>query len=205
LTQFLAAIVDYQSRTTQSLTTNTIGDALYSIYVSSSGNDSSIPEGVDNILLLEMEQYWRGVIEFSGTFLRSAFSAYPRSVPTEAQIPLSGYETITTMGWYRGSAAWGYTIIPITVVAFMTYAAVAYTLRHVVIEWRRNESLITFDPSDPIHVMMVSSTRAGNDATDDLEDQLGGFDSDGIKKNEKLRVELTNVTKDRKRFMVTGN
>ena len=59
LTQFLAAIVDYQSRTTQSLTTNTIGDALYSIYVSASGNQSSSTEDVTNILLWEMVSFSR--------------------------------------------------------------------------------------------------------------------------------------------------
>ena len=59
LTQFLAAIVDYQSRTTQSLTTNTIGDALYSIYVSASGNHSSSTEDVTNILLWEMVSFSR--------------------------------------------------------------------------------------------------------------------------------------------------
>ena len=95
LTQFLAAIVDYQSRTTQGLTTNTIGDALYSIYVSTSGNNSSSTHNVTNLLLCEMvsfprpiccpqpseqallqEQYWRGVIEFSGT-VRLFYSIQP--------------------------------------------------------------------------------------------------------------------------------
>jgi hypothetical protein len=54
LAQFLAAIITYQSRTTQSLTTNTFGDALYSIYVSASSNSSSSTEDVTNVLLLEM-------------------------------------------------------------------------------------------------------------------------------------------------------
>ena len=137
-------------------------------------------------------------------FLRSAFSVHPRSVPTEAQIPLSGYETITTMGWYRRSSIWEYTIIPITIVALMLYAAVAYTLWQVFIE-RGQELFSRFDPSNPIHLMMVSSTRDRNDAMDDLDDWLGGFEPGGIGKNENLRVKLTDVGQHRKRFMVTNN
>jgi hypothetical protein len=56
LTQFLAAIVDYQSRNTQGLTTNTIGDALYSIYVSASGSTS---EDLTDLLLWEMVSFPR--------------------------------------------------------------------------------------------------------------------------------------------------
>ena len=59
LTAFLAAIVDYQSRTTQSLTTNTIGDALYSIYVTTSGNNSSSNDDLNTLLLLEMVSFTR--------------------------------------------------------------------------------------------------------------------------------------------------
>jgi len=53
LTQFLAAIIHRQSRTTQGLTTNSIGDALYSIYVSASNNSTS-PDDVTNLLLREL-------------------------------------------------------------------------------------------------------------------------------------------------------
>ncbi|KAH0832929.1 hypothetical protein J3R83DRAFT_11896 [Lanmaoa asiatica] len=172
LTQFLAAIIDYQSRNAQGLSTNSVGDALYSLYVSASSNNSTSAKDVTNLLLSEMEQYWRGVIEFSGTFLRSASSVYPCEIPLDARIALSGHETIMTMGWYRRSATYGYTIIPITIVALMMYAAVAYTLWHVFIE-RGHESFTTFDPSNPIHVMMVSSARGSDDAKDDLYDFVG--------------------------------
>ncbi|KAF8557447.1 hypothetical protein OG21DRAFT_315030 [Imleria badia] len=204
LTQFLAAIIDYQGRTTQSLTTNSIGDALYSIYVSTSGSNSSSTDDVTEFLLREMEHYWQGVIEFSGTFLRSAFSVYPRDVPIEAQIPVIGNETITTMGWYHRSVAWGYMIIPITIVALMVYAAVAYTLWSIFIE--RGPSFTRFDPSNPVQLMMVSSARDRDDVKDNLGDRLAGFEHGGIGRNENLRVELTDVTgSDHKRFKVTND
>ncbi|KAI9568243.1 hypothetical protein HD554DRAFT_2101097 [Boletus coccyginus] len=200
LTQFLAAIIDYQSRTSQGLTTNSIGDALYSIYVSNPINETSTEE-MTNLLLGELEQYWRGVIEFSGTFLRSAFSVYPRFIPTEARTSLNGSETITTMGWYLHSAGWAYMIIPITVVALMLYAAVAYTLWHIY-TGRSGPPFTMFDPSNPIHVMIVSSARDLNDAKDNLGDCLGGFERGGMGRNEDLRVELTDVAQYRKRFRV---
>ena len=69
-----------------------------------------------------------------------------------------------------------------------------------------HESFTTFDPPNPIHVMMVSSTRDRSGETkDNLEDWVAGFDHGGIGRNENLRVQLTNVTNGRKRFMVVSN
>ena len=100
------------------------------------------------------------------------------------------------MGWYRGPGMWAYTIIPITVVALITgtYAAVAYTL-------------FMFDPSNPIHVMMVSSARDPNDTKDNLGDWLSGFESGGMGRNEDLRVQLADIPPgpDRKRFRATND
>lgn len=120
---------------------------------------------------------------------------------------MSGYETIMTMGWYRRSETYGYTIIPITIVALMMYAAVAYTLWHVLIE-RGHESFTRFDPSNPIHVMMVSSARdmTEKDNKDHLEDWMSGFEDGGVARNENLRVQLFDVGgPDRKRLAVTNH
>ena len=106
------------------------------------------------------------------------------------------------MGWYLRSAAWGYMIIPITIVALMVYVVVGYTLWSAFME-RGHESFTRFDPSNPVHLMMVSSTRDRGDVKDNLNDWLAGFEHGGIGRNENLRVQLTNVAGlDRKRFMV---
>ena len=55
LTRFLAAIVNYQSWNTQGLTTNSIGDALYSIYVSASNDNST--NDVTELLLTELVSF----------------------------------------------------------------------------------------------------------------------------------------------------
>ena len=139
---------------------------------------------------------------------------YPRNVPIEAQIPVSGHEEITTMGWYRRSAVWGYMIIPITFVALMLYTAVGYTLWHTIQERRGHKSFTRFDPSNPVHLMTASSARDPSDEKGDLGRCLTGFEPGGIGQNENLRVELKDVDEreyskhderepERKRFRAT--
>ena len=120
------------------------------------------------------------------------------------------------MGWYRKSAIWGYTIIPITIVALMTYAAAAYALCEITSDQREKQSFAWVDPSNLIHLMMVSSTRDHNDE-DNLDDFLNGFEPGGPENNEDLCVELMDVQQEqeqeqpqkqkrvRKRFKVTNN
>jgi hypothetical protein len=117
------------------------------------------------------------------------------------------------MGWYRKSATWGFTIIFITIVALMMYAVLAYALWHVISGRWKNRSSAWVDPSDPVHLIMVSSTRDPNDDEDALDALLDGFESDGLRKNEDLRVKLTDVRqeqqnhkqKEKHRFKVTKN
>jgi len=106
------------------------------------------------------------------------------------------------MGWYRREEIWAYTIIPITAVALAMYAAVAYVLWHIY-SGRGGEPSTMFDPSNPIHVIMVSSARDPDDTKGNLDDWLSGFEDSGMGENEDLRVQLTNVAQHRKRFKVT--
>jgi len=107
------------------------------------------------------------------------------------------------MGWSRKSALWEYTIIPITVVALMMYAAVAYTLWCTFTGW--GHASFMFDPSNPIHVMMISSARDPDDTKGNLDDSLRGFEDGGMDKNEDSRVQLTKITPYSKRFKVTSD
>ena len=71
---------------------------------------------------------------------------------------------------------------------------------------RGHESFTRFDPSNPVHLMMVSSTRDRGDNKDDLDDWLAGFEHGGIGRNENLRVQLMNVAgPDRKQFKVIND
>ncbi|KIJ61777.1 hypothetical protein HYDPIDRAFT_31105 [Hydnomerulius pinastri MD-312] len=204
LLKFLAAVIDYQARNTQGLTSNSIGDSLYSIYTSTATSNST--DSTEQ-LLDELAQYWRGVIEFSGTFLRSGFSAYPRTIPSDALAGVTGKHTIMTMGWSKRSPAYLYTVLPLTFVALLTFSAIAYSLVHMWTEHRNQTSFNTFDPSNPVHLMMVSSAEAPAEGSPpvqmpDLEKRLKGFDDEGIKANELVRVHLGDLPDDRKGFAV---
>lgn len=67
----------------------------------------------------------------------------------------------------------------------LTYIAIGYAL------WQ-GKGFTTFDPTNPIHLIMVSSTR-GNEPDDLKGEALGGFSDRGIQDNEDRRVELDNV------------
>ncbi|KAF8125756.1 hypothetical protein EV363DRAFT_1530794 [Boletus edulis] len=201
LALFLASIVNYQSSNSQGLVANSIGDALYSIAVTT---NTSLNNGgtMDPRLIKEMEQYWRGVVEFFGTYLRCGFSAYPISIPSDGLSTVHGTHTIVTMGWSKRSPTYLYTVFPLTLFALLTYATIGYALWHILVTRTTRCQYATFDPTNPLHLIMVSSTRVPG-GKDNLEGEtIGKFNSGGIQDNEDLRVQL-NDTDERKRFKCT--
>ncbi|KAG9308885.1 hypothetical protein JVU11DRAFT_11345 [Chiua virens] len=212
LSLYLASIIEYQALNSQGLTSNTFGDALYSVAVTSDTNlTTSGP--MDPNFLSEMEQYWRGVIEFVGTYLRSGFSAAPinTDIPPEGQSQYSGVQTITTIGWAKRSPIYLYTVLPVTIFLILTYAAIIYVLYELTREG--GYKFTTFDPTNPLHLIMVSSTRGplpdggSSKGTSDerhpvlnqgsgknLEgEKLGDFSRMGIQYNHTVTVELADV------------
>ncbi|KAG1738295.1 hypothetical protein EDD22DRAFT_852087 [Suillus occidentalis] len=74
LPSFIAGVAKYQANNSQGLVSSTIGDTLYSTYTSMT--NGSINGTIDQMdVYLELEEYRRGVVEFSATFLRSGFMA----------------------------------------------------------------------------------------------------------------------------------
>ncbi|KAH7882016.1 hypothetical protein F5I97DRAFT_1911081 [Phlebopus sp. FC_14] len=179
LLKFLAAVVDYQARNTQGLATNSIGDSLYSIFVSTATSD--LTNGNTTQILAELSQYWRGVIEFSGTFLRSGFSAYPNTIPQGAVVAINGNQNIVTMGWSKESPAYLYTVLPLTFIASLTFSAVVYSLVRAWKE-RRDNTQSTFDASNPLHLVMASAaggmpSNTVQEKARDLEEGKAGTDA----------------------------
>ncbi|KAF8548269.1 hypothetical protein OG21DRAFT_781446 [Imleria badia] len=204
LSLFLASVIDYQSQNSQGLVANSIGDALYSIAVTTT---TALDNGSPMDPRLIEELYWRGVIEFSGTYLRSGFSAQPITIPDDGMVSVTGHHTITIMGWSKRSPTYLYTVLPVTFFFLFTYAAIGYALWHMFVERHSKKKFATFDPTNPLHLIMVSSTRvSGEKEACNLEgERLGGFDSRGIQDNEDIRVQLEDVDSAdgqlRKRFM----
>ncbi|KIJ12341.1 hypothetical protein PAXINDRAFT_14819 [Paxillus involutus ATCC 200175] len=74
---YLAGVANYHARNSQGLLNSIIGDTLYSVY---SGEFNTPISDNSNEVYRELEDYWRGVIEFTATVT-------PQTVPSPVQFP----------------------------------------------------------------------------------------------------------------------
>lgn len=131
-----------------------------------------------------LEDYFRGVVEFSGTYLRSAYSAEGAATAMPALYSdqsafkiLNGTMSVMTYGWSSERLTYIYILGVLTVIWAVTVSAAAYSLNQ-----GRTQSHPLFDAANPVHLMMASS--AGG-----LEN-LAGFHPDGATSSELVRVRL---------------
>ncbi|KIK38652.1 hypothetical protein CY34DRAFT_90596 [Suillus luteus UH-Slu-Lm8-n1] len=175
----VAGVVQYQSVSSQTLTSSAIGDALYSIY--SSTTNTSIDDSLGN----QTQDYWRGIVEFSATirFLRSGYmvvGSFPNNtIPDDLSSPVNGTMYITTIGWTQRSVTYLLAVLPITAITIFTFACALYSI----FKARKDQggNRITFDASNILHLIMASV--AGGLTLQD-------FDKDGILANEGVKVKL---------------
>ncbi|KAF8838093.1 hypothetical protein BDN67DRAFT_972077 [Paxillus ammoniavirescens] len=117
---YLASVVDYHARNSQDLMNNIIGDTLYSIY--SAEFNTPISNNTDAVYR-KLEDYWRGVIEFSATFLRAGYSAqgaFQDGIPSNMTSPLNGTMAVLTMGWVDRSLIYISSILLLGIVTLLT-------------------------------------------------------------------------------------
>ncbi|KAG2126571.1 uncharacterized protein EDB93DRAFT_1332802 [Suillus bovinus] len=188
LLSFIAGVARYQSINSQGLTSSTIGDTLYSIY------SSTTTEYVNNNLndtqvYLELEDYWRGVVEFSATFLRSGFMAvgsFPNNViPNNISSQVNGTMFISTIGWIRwakNSPTYLLATMPLTIITILTFACALYSLLEAWEEHRSHSHKAHFNVANTIHLIMLCA--AGSLKLENFHDR------NGIKRNEVVRVHL---------------
>ncbi|KAG2112751.1 hypothetical protein BD769DRAFT_56934 [Suillus cothurnatus] len=189
LLSFIAGVAKFQSINSQTLMINTIGDTLYSVY--SSRTKSCIVDhlGSQARVYKELEEYWRGVVEFSATFLRSGFMAvgsFPdNTIPDDLVSKVNGTMYISTIGWTWRSATYLLAIIPIAIITILTCACTLYSILQV----RKEDSgySTAFDPSDTSRLVMASA--AGNLTLED-------FYQEGIAADEGVKVKLEVSGKD---------
>ncbi|KAG1744814.1 hypothetical protein EDB19DRAFT_2037838 [Suillus lakei] len=193
LLSFVAGVAKFQSINSQGLMSSVIGDTLYSIY--SSTSNTSIDDNLGNQTQVyeELEEYWRGVVEFSATFLRSGFmvvGSFPdNTIPDDLSSPVNGTMYISTIGWTRRSATYLLAILPITIITILTFVCALYSILH---RKENSPSMATFDVSNTLHLIMAS-------AAGDLAPKY--FKEKGI--NEDVRVRLVESEHDvRKKFEV---
>ncbi|KAG1869374.1 hypothetical protein DFJ58DRAFT_61855 [Suillus subalutaceus] len=189
LLSFIAGVARFQSINSQGLTSSTIGDTLYSIY--SSTTIGYINNNLNNTqVYLELEDYWRGVVEFSATFLRSGFMAtgsFPNNeFPNNLSSQVTGTMFISTIGWTRwpkNSPTYLLATLPLTIVTTLTLFSALYSILEV---WKerhgyRGHHRAHFDVSNTLHLIMACA--AGSLALKD-------FGRKGIINNEGVKVQL---------------
>ncbi|KAG1763120.1 hypothetical protein EV702DRAFT_1221159 [Suillus placidus] len=198
LLSFVAGVARFQSINSQGLMSSAIGDTLYSIY--SSTTNTSIDDNLGNQTQVykELEEYWRGVVEFSATFLRSGFmvvGSFPNNtIPDDLFSQVNGTMYISTIGWTRRSATYLLAILPITIITILTFACASYSILQARKE--NNSYRTTFDPANALHLIMASA--AGNLTLKD-------FNKNGIINNEGVKVQLEESKNDdgvKKKFVI---
>ncbi|KAG2028808.1 hypothetical protein BDR03DRAFT_976296 [Suillus americanus] len=169
LSQYIATVMTYQSGTNQGMIKNTIGDLL-TVY------------GTNNVSVVysELEDYWRGIVEFSSTQLRSGYSA--SGVPSNMTRPTNGTMYITTYGWQSKA----YTYILLLVVITVIWGATILTAGYSLIQETTHASDSSFDFSDPIHLIIAASGGR-------LESQLHDGDGNEADNSEDITVRFEDV------------
>jgi hypothetical protein len=104
LSQYIATVMAYQAGTNQGMTTNTIGDFLTAY-------------GTSNVSVMhsELEDYWRGIAEFSSTQLRSGYTA--SGVPSNMTRSTNGTMYISTYGWRSQAHTYILLLVVITLIS----------------------------------------------------------------------------------------
>ncbi|TFK63122.1 hypothetical protein BDN72DRAFT_929206, partial [Pluteus cervinus] len=142
--------------TSQSISSNGIGDTLASHYLG--------PRDDPNFINEVLQAYLKGAFEFCGTLLRASYTEsdnglFPggqSDIPTPMRIPVSGVFVSETVGWKQKDATVPATFVAPTFVLTMSIIIVVITLIRT-----RNNELIEgqdhFDARNILHVMSASS------------------------------------------------
>ncbi|KAF9239995.1 hypothetical protein BU15DRAFT_61628 [Melanogaster broomeanus] len=152
---FLAGIASYEAREAQGMLTNSIGDALISIYSATTNAN-----------------YWRGAIEFSATFLRSGYSAVGsfnnNVIPSKMTIPINGTMLMLTMGWADRGAVYLFSVLPLGLITLLTILAVGYSFL-VLREDKDEKRLVVVVPNDAGQDGANRTEPAGMEDTGELK------------------------------------
>ncbi|KIJ04831.1 hypothetical protein PAXINDRAFT_21881 [Paxillus involutus ATCC 200175] len=117
--------------------------------------------------------YFRGMVEYWGTMHRTLLYFTQEDIPDEMMIPMNGTMVITTMGWKYNASTHSFALVPISIVMALTMCAVAMTYWEKRKVRRSLEFPQSFNPSNPLHIILASRRGAlyqapsGHDRTED--------------------------------------
>ncbi|KAF8185303.1 hypothetical protein K438DRAFT_1974013 [Mycena galopus ATCC 62051] len=133
----------------QGIISSVMGDQFTSV--------ASLPHwGNDNSSKM-IEEYVRGVVEYSGSIFRACLSAedfvFPDGAPLNMSIPMAGMYVTESRGW---TAITGLTVLVLLPGTFVALATICVVLTAVV----RHDGALpshSFDPSNPLHLIAVAA------------------------------------------------
>ncbi|KAJ6474867.1 hypothetical protein C8R45DRAFT_1103010 [Mycena sanguinolenta] len=135
----------------QGTRTNVVGDEIKTVIA----EVDSQPQ--DDLVLEAVEEYIRGVTEYSGSVLRACLSApngaFPEGVPEDMAIHTTGTLHGQIVGWREISLDTFYVMIPGTLVAIATIWVVLSTLA----QYSGNSEGGPFDPANIMHIVTASA------------------------------------------------
>ncbi|KAJ6452436.1 hypothetical protein C8R45DRAFT_945670 [Mycena sanguinolenta] len=149
----------------QGIIANVVGDEIRAVV------EEIDPKLQGPIVLAAVQEYIRGVVEYSGSVLRACLSApngaFADGVPDDMAIPTEGTLNGQIVGWRGISFDTFYIMIPGTLVAIATIWVVLMTLAHHSGDMEEGP----FDPANAMHIMTASAAGglqnvfAGTEAT----------------------------------------
>ncbi|KAK7049157.1 hypothetical protein R3P38DRAFT_3388189 [Favolaschia claudopus] len=139
----------------QSFVSNVIGDMLISL-MNETVADPSVR--TPDLVLGILEEYIRGVTEYSATVLRACLASNPNftaSLPTAAMRSVTnGVHQTETVGWTRTAIGLTFLqLLPGAIIALLTIYAVVVAVAHHL----RDERGEYFDPSDAMQLVAASA------------------------------------------------
>ncbi|KAG2095322.1 uncharacterized protein F5147DRAFT_718669 [Suillus discolor] len=111
------------------------------------------------------------------------------TIPSNLSSVVNGTMYISTIGWTRRSAYF-ISILPFTVITILMFASPLYSILHA--RKRNSGYRTTFDPSNPLHLIMASAEagKASTVAPAVGSLRLQGFNDIEITANERVKVQL---------------
>ncbi|KAJ7506105.1 hypothetical protein B0H11DRAFT_1974779 [Mycena galericulata] len=141
----------------QSLYASPIGDQLLGLAEQLGGNET------DDMSFHIMEEYIRGVAEYSGTIFRACLSTtnvvWPAGVPANMTLSTEGNFTTNIAGWASASASTFWVLLPGTIIALITILIVL----RAIAEHSGDSTGPPFDPSNPMHLLAASASGGLHD------------------------------------------
>ncbi|KAJ6490018.1 hypothetical protein C8R45DRAFT_1138953 [Mycena sanguinolenta] len=166
----------------QGTRTNIVGDEIIAVV------EEVDPIFSDSSVLSAVEEYIRGVTEYSGSILRACLSApngtFPEGVieGSNMAVPTTGTLHGQIVGWLKISPDTCYVMIPGTLVAIATIWVVLVTLAY----HSRDPQGGPFDPANTLHI--VAASGAGG-----LQNVFTGTEATAMERVENVHVVLQSI------------